>query len=148
MILSLPILLPLAGMAFRVPTADVSVVDLTVRLKKGASYDEIKQVIKAASGTYVCWEGWVGGWVWGVNLVVLACFCLSLFFFLCPYAFSLARVPFLVASLASITHTHTPPSLPPSLRPSPPPGPPPLLSGAHRRRCFPGGTQGTVGVPR
>jgi len=38
-------------MAFRVPTADVSVVDLTVRLKKGASYDEIKQVIKAASGT-------------------------------------------------------------------------------------------------
>ncbi len=39
----------LTGMAFRVPTADVSVVDLTVRLKKGASYDEIKQTIKAAS---------------------------------------------------------------------------------------------------
>jgi len=46
----------LTGMAFRVPTADVSVVDLTVRLKKGASYEEIKQVIKAASGTYV-WGG-------------------------------------------------------------------------------------------
>jgi len=39
----------LTGMAFRVPTPDVSVVDLTCRLKKGASYDEIKKVIKAAS---------------------------------------------------------------------------------------------------
>jgi glyceraldehyde 3-phosphate dehydrogenase len=39
----------LTGMAFRVPTADVSVVDLTVRLEKGASYDEIKAVMKAAS---------------------------------------------------------------------------------------------------
>lgn len=36
-------------MAFRVPTPDVSVVDLTVRLKKAASYDEIKAVIKKAS---------------------------------------------------------------------------------------------------
>lgn len=36
-------------MAFRVPTADVSVVDLTVRIEKGASYDEIKAVIKKAS---------------------------------------------------------------------------------------------------
>lgn len=39
----------LTGMAFRVPTADVSVVDLTVRLEKAASYDEIKAVIKKAS---------------------------------------------------------------------------------------------------
>ena len=39
----------LTGMAFRVPTADVSVVDLTVRLEKGATYDEIKTVIKKAS---------------------------------------------------------------------------------------------------
>lgn len=39
----------LTGMAFRVPTSDVSVVDLVVRLEKGASYDEIKQAIKAAS---------------------------------------------------------------------------------------------------
>ena len=39
----------LTGMAFRVPTADVSVVDLTVRLKKGASYDEICAAVKAAS---------------------------------------------------------------------------------------------------
>jgi len=39
----------LTGMAFRVPTADVSVVDLTVRLEKGASYDEIKTALKNAS---------------------------------------------------------------------------------------------------
>ena len=39
----------LTGMAFRVPTADVSVVDLTVRLEKPASYDEIAATIKAAS---------------------------------------------------------------------------------------------------
>jgi len=36
-------------MAFRVPTADVSVVDLTVRLEKEASYDKIKEIVKAAS---------------------------------------------------------------------------------------------------
>ncbi len=39
----------LTGMAFRVPTADVSVVDLTVRLEKATTYDEIKAAIKAAS---------------------------------------------------------------------------------------------------
>ncbi len=39
----------LTGMAFRVPTANVSVVDLTVRLEKPASYDEIKQTMKKAS---------------------------------------------------------------------------------------------------
>ena len=39
----------LTGMAFRVPTADVSVVDLTVRTKKDTSYEEIKKVMKAAS---------------------------------------------------------------------------------------------------
>ncbi|WP_224490176.1 type I glyceraldehyde-3-phosphate dehydrogenase [Robertkochia flava] len=39
----------LTGMAFRVPTADVSVVDLTVRLEKETSYEEIKKVMKAAS---------------------------------------------------------------------------------------------------
>ena len=36
----------LTGMAFRVPTVDVSVVDLTARLEKAASYDEIKAAIK------------------------------------------------------------------------------------------------------
>jgi glyceraldehyde 3-phosphate dehydrogenase len=36
----------LTGMAFRVPTADVSVVDLTVKLDKPASYDDIKAAIK------------------------------------------------------------------------------------------------------
>ena len=41
----------LTGMAFRVPTADVSVVDLTVNLGKGASYEEICKVMKTASET-------------------------------------------------------------------------------------------------
>ncbi len=41
----------LTGMAFRVPTTNVSVVDLTARLEKGASYDEIKAEIKRASRT-------------------------------------------------------------------------------------------------
>lgn len=39
----------LTGMSFRVPTADVSVVDLTARLANPASYDEIKAAIKDAS---------------------------------------------------------------------------------------------------
>ena len=39
----------LTGMAFRVPTADVSVVDLTVRLEKETSYEEIKKVFQSAS---------------------------------------------------------------------------------------------------
>ncbi|KAK4779224.1 hypothetical protein SAY86_006752 [Trapa natans] len=40
----------LTGMAFRVPTVDVSVVDLTVRLQKSVTYDEIKAAIKEESG--------------------------------------------------------------------------------------------------
>ncbi|EAO1960183.1 type I glyceraldehyde-3-phosphate dehydrogenase [Salmonella enterica subsp. enterica serovar Rubislaw] len=39
----------LTGMAFRIPTPNVSVVDLTVRPEKAASYEDIKKVIKAAS---------------------------------------------------------------------------------------------------
>ena len=39
----------LTGMAFRVPTANVSVVDLTVKVAKSTSYEEIKQVMKSAS---------------------------------------------------------------------------------------------------
>jgi glyceraldehyde 3-phosphate dehydrogenase len=39
----------LTGMAFRVPVANVSVVDLTVRLGKGASYADIKAKVKAAA---------------------------------------------------------------------------------------------------
>jgi len=39
----------LTGLAFRVPTLDVSVVDLVVRLEKGATYDEIKATLKKAS---------------------------------------------------------------------------------------------------
>ncbi|KDQ50362.1 hypothetical protein JAAARDRAFT_42155 [Jaapia argillacea MUCL 33604] len=39
----------LTGLAFRVPTLDVSVVDLVCRLEKPASYDEIKEVVKKAA---------------------------------------------------------------------------------------------------
>ena len=39
----------LTGMAFRVPTSNVSVVDLTCRLERGTSYDDIKQTMKEAS---------------------------------------------------------------------------------------------------
>ncbi|HCC51828.1 MAG TPA: type I glyceraldehyde-3-phosphate dehydrogenase, partial [Porphyromonadaceae bacterium] len=39
----------LTGMAFRVPTLDVSVVDLTCRLEKAATYAEICAAVKAAS---------------------------------------------------------------------------------------------------
>ena len=39
----------LTGMAFRVPTVDVSVVDLTVKLNKATTYEEICKTIKAAA---------------------------------------------------------------------------------------------------
>ncbi|SCV99397.1 LAFE_0A02278g1_1 [Lachancea fermentati] len=39
----------LTGMAFRVPTVDVSVVDLTAKLEKATTYDEIKAAVKKAS---------------------------------------------------------------------------------------------------
>ncbi|KAI9012500.1 glyceraldehyde-3-phosphate dehydrogenase 2 [Phycomyces nitens] len=39
----------LTGMAFRVPVPDVSVVDLTVRIEKSATYEDIKKAVKAAS---------------------------------------------------------------------------------------------------
>ena len=39
----------LTGMAFRIPTVDVSVVDLTCRLEKSASFEEIKAALKEAS---------------------------------------------------------------------------------------------------
>ncbi|MEI6602096.1 MAG: type I glyceraldehyde-3-phosphate dehydrogenase [Clostridia bacterium] len=41
----------LTGMSFRVPTADVSVVDLTVRLAKPTTYEQIKTAMKTASET-------------------------------------------------------------------------------------------------
>jgi glyceraldehyde 3-phosphate dehydrogenase len=43
----------LTGMAFRVPTPTVSVVDLTFKTAKDTSLDEIKQAIKRASETYM-----------------------------------------------------------------------------------------------
>jgi glyceraldehyde 3-phosphate dehydrogenase len=39
----------LTGMSFRVPVADVSVVDLTVRLEKAATYEQVKAAMKEAS---------------------------------------------------------------------------------------------------
>ena len=39
----------LTGMAFRVPTPDVSVVDLTVNLERPASYEQVKEAMKAAA---------------------------------------------------------------------------------------------------
>ncbi len=48
----------LTGMAFRVPTADVSVVDLTVRTQKETSLEEIKKAFKTASETSM--EGVLG----------------------------------------------------------------------------------------
>ncbi len=39
----------LTGMAFRVPTSDVSVVDLTVELEKGGSYEDVCAAMKSAS---------------------------------------------------------------------------------------------------
>ena len=39
----------LTGMAFRVPTIDVSVIDLTCRLRQSTSYEEIKAAVKAAA---------------------------------------------------------------------------------------------------
>jgi len=39
----------LTGMALRVPTADVSVVDLTVRLQKATDYEAIKKAVRAAA---------------------------------------------------------------------------------------------------
>ncbi len=43
----------LTGMAFRVPTANVSVVDLTVKLEKSTSYEAIMEVIRKASETHM-----------------------------------------------------------------------------------------------
>jgi len=48
----------LTGMAFRVPTVDVSVVDLTCELETPTTYDEIKAEVKLASETYA--KGIVG----------------------------------------------------------------------------------------
>ncbi|KAL1520510.1 hypothetical protein AB1Y20_022089 [Prymnesium parvum] len=49
----------LTGMAFRVPTPDVSVVDLTVKLAKETTYSDIKALIKAKAATPE-WKGIMG----------------------------------------------------------------------------------------
>lgn len=45
----------LTGMAFRVPTPNVSVVDLTCRIEKSASYEDVKAAIKYVTQTYFSW---------------------------------------------------------------------------------------------
>ena len=45
----------LTGMAFRVPTVDVSVVDLTCRLEKSATFEEVKAALKKASENELNW---------------------------------------------------------------------------------------------
>ncbi len=50
----------LTGMSMRVPTSDVSVVDLTVELEKAATYDEICAAMKAAAEKCVCAGGLKG----------------------------------------------------------------------------------------
>lgn len=60
----------LTGIAFRVPALDVSVVDLTCRIEKAATYDEICRVIKNASETYM--NGILG---YTEDLVVSSDFC-------------------------------------------------------------------------
>ena len=49
----------LTGMSFRIPTVDVSVVDLTVNLAKSTTYDDIKATMKAASES-AQWKGIIG----------------------------------------------------------------------------------------
>ena len=49
----------LTGLSIRVPTPDVSIVDLTCRIEKAATYDEIKQAVKAASESER-WKGIIG----------------------------------------------------------------------------------------
>ena len=55
---------PLASMAFRVPTPDVSVVDLTCRLSKPAKYEDIVKAIKVRHILLVGFVGWLAGWAW------------------------------------------------------------------------------------
>lgn len=82
----------LTGMAFRVPTNDVSVVDLTVTLEKPTSYEEITAALKAASegemkgvSCWCCGDATVAG-LWAyfssrampVVLVPFVCRCSSM----------------------------------------------------------------------
>lgn len=43
----------MSGISYRVPTSDVSIVDLNVALKQPASYDEICKKVREASETYL-----------------------------------------------------------------------------------------------
>lgn len=60
----------LTGMAFRVPTLDVSVVDLTINTAKETSYDEIMSTLKAAADGPL--KGILGCAVWALCEFLLA----------------------------------------------------------------------------
>lgn len=57
----------LTGMAFRVPTPNVSVVDLTCRLEKSASYEDVKAAVKYVFYFFFCFSKLVYSyhWFWG-----------------------------------------------------------------------------------
>ena len=65
----------LTGMAFRVPTNDVSVVDLTLQLEKATTYEDIMAALKSASTgelkVCVCFV-WGGGASWATRTRVRA----------------------------------------------------------------------------
>lgn len=68
----------LTGMSFRVPTPDVSVVDLTCKLAKETTYDEIKSVMQeAAKGKYKGIIGYTDEAV--VSTDMIGCVCTSIF---------------------------------------------------------------------
>ena len=75
----------LTGMAFRVPTPNVSVVDLTCRLEKSASYEDVKAAIKYVS--FFLFFFWGGGGVVFMWSCVFSSFgiCLGSFMMWCIY---------------------------------------------------------------
>lgn len=67
----------LTGMSFRVPTVDVSVVDLTVRLKKATTYEHIKQtMLKASKGKYKKIIGYTDEPVVSSDMIHQVCTCI------------------------------------------------------------------------
>ena len=66
----------LTGMSFRVPTPDVSVVDLTVKLAKPTTYEDIKAVMKKASqGKYKNIIGYTEDAVVSTDMIDEVCTC-------------------------------------------------------------------------
>ena len=92
----------LTGMAFRVPVADVSVVDLTCRLKKPTTYDEIKAAVKKAA------DGELKGVLeYTEESVSISAFvCRSVFIVKCPMIFSSNRSLLPPSSIGCFVRLH------------------------------------------